>query len=166
LYARCIYLKDNKCYIYFAVYWMKRANAKFQNNDSAILMRRAEHSVLNKLVFTAHKYMPLSHQLPKFYSNTKFGSPHDRCLLRQHFLHGMPPHNCNVQNWNVLFFILQWFTQFDDSSEISIILVLSTGIFKMSYEFPGWNSKLQCCIYWKYGCDLWQLALQPVSTNK
>jgi len=32
---------------------MKIANAKFQNNDSAILMRRAEHFVLNKLVFNS-----------------------------------------------------------------------------------------------------------------
>lgn len=53
MYARCVYLKDNKCYIYFAAYWMKTADTKFHNNHSATVMRHAEHSVLNKLVFNS-----------------------------------------------------------------------------------------------------------------
>jgi len=118
---------------------MKIANAKFQNTDSVILMRRGEHFVLN-LCLTAHKYVPLSHQLPNVTATPSL-AVHMTGVCWDSISYMACHHNCNIQNWNLLLFTLQSFTQFDDS-ELSIIPVLSTGIFMMSYEFPGWKSKL------------------------
>ena len=105
--------------------------------------------VLHKLVFNSTQISATfthftkilqQHQVWQTTQQVSAEAVHNRCLLRQCFLHGMTPHNCDVQKWIVLLFTLQWFTQFDDSSKISIILVLSTGIFLTSYEFSGWNS--------------------------